>query len=164
MVMKVIVPPTTPHTFVPVSGLSFIQQISTENLLCTSIFLDADIKLSCKEINNTMQLVLMAMKYSGDKSLEGALQVETDKSLVLCETGQRWLQLGSRREITEPLQFHLTVFTTKFHQNVYSTSSFAKNINPYPALSQQPFLKPALLLPVCLSRQQSELQRVAICE
>lgn len=60
------------------------------------------------------------MKYPSGRSLEGVLQVETEKSLVLCEKG-RACCIGSKGEITDPLQFHLTVLTTEFLQNVYNT-------------------------------------------
>lgn len=81
----------------------------------------------------------------GDRQEPGALRKRTELAAA-----------GSKGEITDPLQFPLTVLTTEFLQNVYNTLPLTKNINPYPALSQQPFLKPALLLPVCLSSQQSE--------
>lgn len=78
----------TPNTLVSVFVPSFIQQIFTEYLLCASIILGADNKLSRKEINKIIQMVLRAMTYSGNKSREEVPQVETGRSLVLGGRGQ----------------------------------------------------------------------------
>lgn len=83
-------------------------------------------------------MVLRAMAYSGNKSLEEVPRVETDGSLVPGGRGQGqcgcgWGARGKSRPL-EPLRFHLMMLTTKFHQNVYKTSPFTKSTNPYSAL------------------------------
>lgn len=91
--------------------------------------------------------MLRAMKYSGNKVTGGVLQVETDKGLILGERGQS--QCGRSQGARENLSSFVSVLTTKSRQNVYEILSFTENTNPSSALSQYPFLKPALPLPVC---------------
>lgn len=55
------------HLFILLFVCSVIHLKFSECLLCASILLGADIKLSCKEINMVIQIILRAMKYPGIK-------------------------------------------------------------------------------------------------